>query len=166
MTEADKISRAFLKLLETNDFESATPKRICDLCMIPVGRFNMSYHDTYALTEEILGCEYLSVSAGGIEAKSFGEAFTVSMSFALSYPEAAANLARSSASDILTSHIYRMAERESARLIPKDRSDRENLIRFISYAASSIAVSELSEGKSAKDIAERYCDIFDRIPLN
>ena len=165
--ERIKMIEAFLSLLGEKPFESISQKAVTFRADLPSSAFSYCFHDTYALADALLEEECLAVTSSGISPDSGGEAFLLSVSFALRYPSAAKNLVLSSASGIYKKSVSLLAAKYFSEVILKRLGDdapgerERSAVRFLRAAAVGLSTKELIKADDVRDEAEKYTDFFD-----
>ena len=164
-----KLIEALASLLETKPFDEIAAKDVAQTAGVPVARFGYWYHDMYALLFALFESEERALDATGIKPESAGEAFVLSVSFALRHPDAARNVCRSLASGVYKRHVAALATKYFSdavlqRLGAKEATDHErDAVRFLRAAAVGLSSKELLGAADVKEEVERYADFFDKI---
>ena len=167
--ERIKMIEAFLSLLREKPFESINQKTVTERADLPASAFSYCFHDMYALADALLEEERRAVTDSGISPDSGGEAFILSVSFALRYPDAAKNIVLSSASGIYKKSVSILASKYFSEVILKKLGDSEpgererSAVRFLRAAAVGLSTKELIKADDVRAEAEKYTDFFDMI---
>ena len=165
--ERIKMIEAFLSLLNEKPFESINQKKVTEKADLPASAFSYCFHDMYALADALLEEERRAVTDSGISPDSGGEAFILSVSFALRYPEAAKNIVLSSAAGIYKKSVSLLASKYFSEVILKKLGDAEPgereraAVRFLRACAVGLSTKELIKAEDVRAEAEKYADFFD-----
>ena len=158
---------SFLGLLGEKPFESINQKAVTTRADLPASAFSYCFHDMYALAEALLEEERLAVTGSGITPETGGDAFLLSVSFALRYPSAAKNIVLSSASGIYKKNVSILAAKYFSEVILKRLGDAEpgererSAVKFLRAAAVGLSTKELIRADDVRGEAEKYMEFFD-----
>ena len=167
--ERIKLIESFLNLLCEKPFDSINQKNVTERADLPASAFSYCFHDTYALADSLLEEERNAVTGSGIAPDSGGEAFILSVSFPLRYPEAAKNIALSSAAGIYKKSVSILAAKYFSEVILKKLGDAEpgererSAVRFLRACAVGLSTKELIKTDDVRAEAEKYIEFFDMI---
>ena len=163
-----KLISAFADLLSERPFDSLNPRMITERADLPASTFPYFFRDTYELADAFLSDEAKTVAESGIEPESGGEAFLLSVSFALRYPSAAKNLAASSAAGIYKKYVAALATKYFSEVVLRKVCDggptehHRDTVRFLRAAAVGLASKELLSADDVPEAAKRFADVFDK----
>lgn len=164
-----KIIEAFAKLLDEKPFDSISAKDVTDAASLPPTRLFYWFHDLYEVADALFDEESRIVTSSGISPEDGGEAFLLSVSYVLRYPEAAKNICLSSAGGIYKKHVMLLAGKYFSEVIVKrcegaEAGERErDAVRFLRAAAVSLASRELIRDGDPRSAAERFTEFFDTV---
>ena len=165
--ERIRIIESFSALLGEKPFDSITQKAVTERADLPASAFSYCFHDMYALADALLEEERNTVAESGITPDSGGEAFLLSVSFALRNPAAAKNLVLSSAAGIYKKSVSILASKYFSEVILKKSKETEpgemerSAVRFLRASAVGLASKELIRADDVRAEAEKYIEFFD-----
>ncbi len=167
--ERIKMIEALLSLLCEKPFEGITQKAVTERADLPASAFSYCFHDMYTLADALLEEERNAITTSGISPDTGGEAFLLSVSFALRYPEAAKNIALSTAAGIYKKSVSALASKYFSEVILKKLGDAEpgererSAVRFLRACAVGLSTKELIKVEDVRAEAEKYTDFFDTV---
>ncbi len=167
--ERIKLIEAFASLLNEKPFESIGRKMLTVRADLPDAAFGYCFHDMYAVAEAFFDEERAALTSSGISPENGGEAFLLSVSFALRFPQAAKNIALSTAAGIYKKNVSLIAAKYFSEVVLRQIGDREpgdrerDAVRFMRAAAVGLATKEMIRADDVKAEAEKYTDLFDVI---
>ena len=170
--ERAKMIEAFAALLEKKPFDSITAKAVTERAGLPASAFAYCFHDTYALADAYFEEERRAVTDSGLSAQGGGEAFLLSVSFAIRSPSSARNVALSSAAGIYKRSVSILASKYFsdvvlAAIAPREPEERDrNAVKFLRAAAVGLATRELISAENVTEETEKYTDLFDILTDN
>ena len=164
-----ELIESFARLLERLPFDCIKPGDAASGAGVPESSFLYNFKDTYAAADALMAAEAETVINSGIKPETGGEAFLLSVSFILRYPESAKHLCLSSGGGIYKKHISSLAGRffsevALARLDGRAPTNRDRCaVRFLRAAAVGLASRELISAEDIRVAADSYTDYFDMI---
>ena len=170
--ERIRMIESFLGLLCEKSFDSINQRSVTERADLPASAFSYCFHDMYALADALLEEERNTVTDSGIIPDSGGEAFLLSVSFALRNPKAAKNIALSSAAGIYKKSVSILASKYFSEVILKKLGDAEpgdrerRAARFLRACAVGLASKELIKSEDVRAEAEKYIEFFDIVTEN
>ena len=170
--ERIRIIEAFLSLLREKPFDGITQKAVTERADLPASAFSYCFHDMYALADSLLEEERRAVTESGIVPDSGGEAFLLSVSFALRQPEAAKNIVISSAAGVYKKSVSILASKYFSEVILKKIGDAKpgererSAVRFLRACAVGLSAKELIRADDVRAEAEKYSEFFDILTDN
>ena len=164
-----KLIEAFAYILERKPFDCIKPAEVAEVAGVEESVFAFHFKDIYEAADALLREESDAVATSGIKPETGGEAFLLSASFVLRFPESAKHLCLSSGGGIYKKYVSSLAgkcfsEVVLAKLGDKTPGERERCaVKFLRAAATGLASRELVAAKDPRAAAEQYTDFFDEI---